>query len=109
MNWPGQASKHEADHGETDEGRHDSRIAFEIAGTTTRCRSLRLTISNVQVRPWRWPRRPWLLAAGINEDGLDEGKEAADASIEDKRRAIAILYIGGMDDDIQQEAVFACA
>jgi hypothetical protein len=26
------------------------------------------------------------------------------ASIEDKRRAIAILYIGGVDDDIQQEA-----
>ena len=44
------------------------------------------------------------LVAGISEDALDEGKEAARASIEDKRRAIAILYIGGVDDDIQQEA-----
>ena len=44
------------------------------------------------------------LVAGISEDALDEGKQAARASIEDKRRAIAILYIGGVDDDIQQEA-----
>ena len=44
------------------------------------------------------------LVACISEDALDEGKEAARASIEDKRRAVAILYIGGVDDDIQQEA-----
>src|SRR6478609_7481756 len=42
------------------------------------------------------------LVAGISEDALDE--RAARASIEDKRRAIAILYIGGVDDDIQQQA-----
>ena len=44
------------------------------------------------------------MVAGISEDALDEGKEAARASIEDKRGAVAILDIGGVDDDIQQEA-----
>lgn len=44
------------------------------------------------------------LVAGISEDALDEGKEATRVSIEDKRRAVAILYISGVDDDIQQEA-----
>lgn len=42
--------------------------------------------------------------AGIGEDVFDEGKEATRASIEDKPRPIAILHIGGMDDDVQQEA-----
>jgi len=44
------------------------------------------------------------LVAGISEDALDEGKETARASIEDKRRAVAILYVGGVDHDIQQQA-----
>lgn len=44
------------------------------------------------------------LVAGIGEDALDEGEEAARAPIEDKPRAIAILHIGRMDDDVQQEA-----
>lgn len=44
------------------------------------------------------------LVAGIGEDALDEGEEAARAPIEDEPRAIAILHIGRMDDDVQQEA-----
>ena len=31
MSWPGQAFEHDADHGETDEGRDGSRIALEVA------------------------------------------------------------------------------
>lgn len=31
MEWPGQALEHDADHGETYEGRGGSRIAFEVA------------------------------------------------------------------------------
>jgi len=44
------------------------------------------------------------LVAGVGEDALDEGEEAARAPIEDEPRAIAILHIGRMDDDVQQEA-----
>jgi hypothetical protein len=44
------------------------------------------------------------LVAGIGEDALDEGEEAARASVEDESRAITILQIGRMDDDVQQEA-----
>ena len=44
------------------------------------------------------------LVAGIGEDTLDEGEESARAPIEDEPRTIAILHVGGVDDDVQQEA-----
>jgi hypothetical protein len=44
------------------------------------------------------------LIAGVGEDALDEGEEAARAVIEDEPCSVAILHIGGMDDDVQQEA-----
>ena len=44
------------------------------------------------------------LVAGIGEDALDEGEAAARTPVEDEPRAIAILHIGRMDDDVQQEA-----
>ena len=42
--------------------------------------------------------------AGIGEDALDEGEEATRAPIEDKPRPVAILHIGRVDDDVQEEA-----
>src|SRR6476661_7520690 len=115
MSWPGQASEHEADHGETDEGRDGSRIALEIAGEPSVAADPSegsLDNPSLGQDDLKCPGaglgngRGGLgsLVAGISEDALDEGKEAARASIEDKRRAIAILYVGGVDDDIQQEA-----
>ena len=44
------------------------------------------------------------LIAGIGEDSLDEGEEAAGAPIENQPRPVAVLNVGGMDDDVQQEA-----
>jgi hypothetical protein len=44
------------------------------------------------------------LVAGIGEDALDEGEQAPGAPIKYQSGAVAILHIGGMDDDIQQEA-----
>ena len=44
------------------------------------------------------------LIAGIGEDALDEGKEAAGASIENQSRAVTVLNVGGMNDNVQQEA-----
>jgi len=42
--------------------------------------------------------------ARFHNDALDEGEEAARASIENQPGPVAILHIGGMDDDVQQEA-----
>jgi hypothetical protein len=49
-------------------------------------------------------RGPCSLIAGIGKNALDKGKEAPGAPIEDERRAVAILHVGRMDDDVQQEA-----
>ena len=43
------------------------------------------------------------LVSGIGEDALDEGKETARAAIEDEPCAIAVLDVGGVDDDVQDE------
>lgn len=47
---------------------------------------------------------PRSLIAAIGEDALDEGEEATRAAIEDQPGAIAILDVGRVDDDVQQEA-----
>ena len=44
------------------------------------------------------------LIAGIGEDALDEWEHATRAAVEYQARSIAILHVGGMDDDVQQEA-----
>lgn len=44
------------------------------------------------------------LVAGIGEDAFDEGEEAAGAPIENQPRPVAVLNVGGMNDDVQQEA-----
>lgn len=41
---------------------------------------------------------------GIGEDAFDERKQAARAPVENQPGAIAILDVGRMDDDVQQEA-----
>jgi len=46
----------------------------------------------------------WSLIPGIGEDALDEREEAARALIEHQPRAVAILHIGGMHDDVQEQA-----
>jgi len=48
-------------------------------------------------------RGAWSLIAGIGEDALDEGEEAARASIEHQPCPVAVLNVGGMDDDVQQK------
>ena len=43
------------------------------------------------------------LVAGIGEDGLDEGEEAASVPIEHEQGAVSILHSGRVDDDVQQQ------
>ena len=45
----------------------------------------------------------WPLIAGIGEDALDEGK-GSPRRAQQVAGAVAILHVGGMDDDAQQEA-----
>ena len=44
------------------------------------------------------------VVARISEDALDEGEKATGAPVEDQLRAVAVLDVGRMDDDVQQEA-----
>ena len=48
-------------------------------------------------------RDAWSLVAGIGEDTLDEREETARTPIENEPRAVAILHVGRMNNDIQQE------
>ena len=48
-------------------------------------------------------RHPWSLIAGIGEDALDEGEQAARLA-QQFAGAVAILHIGGMHAHAQQEA-----
>jgi len=125
MGWPGQASEHEADHGEADEGGDAAGVAFEVAcqasiATDPRQRSfddpafrqddevMSLAALDDLERPASCVGdrgcRLRSLISGIGEDARDEGEETPRALIEDQPRAIAILHGGRMDDDVQQEA-----
>jgi len=44
------------------------------------------------------------LIAAIGEDALNEGEQAAGAPIEHQSRSVSVLHVGGMDDDIQEQA-----
>ena len=44
------------------------------------------------------------LIACIGEDALNEGKQAPGAPIEHQSRSVSVLHVGGMDDDIQEQA-----
>ena len=43
------------------------------------------------------------LVAAIGEDALDEGEQTT-GSTQQQIRAVAILHVGGMDHDVQEEA-----
>ena len=125
MGWPGQASEHDADHGETDKGGGGSRVALEVAREASIAADPRQgsfddptfgqndeAVQLVALDDLQLPgaalcdgaRRLHALIARIGEDALDEREEAARALVENKLRAIAILHVGRMHDDIQQEA-----
>ena len=44
------------------------------------------------------------LVASIGEDARNEGEQATRTAVEDERRAVAVLHVGGVDDDVDQEA-----
>lgn len=125
MRWPGQASEHDADHGEADEGCGGSRVALEVAreasvatdpgegslddptfGENDEAMQLvaldDLQLPSTGLGDGRGGLRS--LITRIGENALDKGKEATGAPVENERRAITILHVGRMNDDVQQEA-----
>ncbi len=125
MRWSGQAAEHESDHGKTHESCDGAGIAFEVAGQAAivadPCQgslddpAFRQDDELVQFVAFDdlddpaagaggglRDARP--LITGIGEDALDEGKEPAGSPVEDQSRAVAILDVGGMNDDVQEKA-----
>lgn len=125
MAWSGQSPEHDADHGEANKGSGGSGIALEI----TRQASV---VADPGKRAFNDPAlgqddeamafsafddlelpgtglgnrssglRP--LIAGIGEDALNEGEQTPGAPIKHQSRTVAILHVGGMDNDIQEQA-----
>jgi hypothetical protein len=125
MSWPGQALEHDADHGKTHEGLRGSCVALEVARQATVVadpgeralddpalgqddESMRLVAFDDLQLPGAalgdGGGRPGSLIASIGEDALDKGKQAPGSPIEDQSGALAILHIGGMDNDVQEKA-----
>jgi hypothetical protein len=125
MGWSGQASEHDADHGETNEGRGGSRIALEVArqapivtdpgegslndppfGQDDEAMQF-IALDDLQppgAGLGDGGRGFGSLVAGIGEDAFDEREQAPGAPIENEQGTIAILHVGRMDDDVQKEA-----
>ena len=124
MAWSGQASEHEADHGEAQEGSDGAGVALEVArqaaiatdpgegsfddpafGQDDEVMSIGALDDLEQpaagVGHGLGGLRP--LIAGIGEDALDEGKRTA-RLLKDLADAIAVLHIGWVNDDAQEEA-----
>src|SRR5204863_5006942 len=125
MTWPCQASEHDADHGQPDEGGDGAGVSLEIARQAAIAADPGQVAFDdpalvqddefaqfVALDDLEHPttgagsrsRGAWSLIAGIGEDALDEGEEAAGAPIENQPSPVAVLNIAGMDDDVQQKA-----
>ena len=125
MSCAGKASQHDADHGQPDESSDRARVSLKIARQAAIAANpgqgsfddpaFRQDDEFVQFVALDDLEHPTTgagsrsgssrsLIAGIGKDALNEGEQAAGASIEDQPRPVAVLNVGGMDDDVQQEA-----
>ena len=121
MGWPGQASEHDADHGEADECGDGGGVTFEIAAQPAVAadpseRPLDdpslgqdFEASNVgSLHDLQLPRsgapdhERHLLAsiATISEDALDEWKQSP-RTAQQMEGSITVLHIGRMNHDVQ--------
>ena len=124
MTWPCQASEHDADHREPDEGGDGARISLEIARQAAIAANpgqgsfddpalgqhdefVQFVALDDLDHPTTGAgsrsRGAWSLVTGIGEDAFDEREQAAGAPIENQPRPVAVLKVGGMDDDVQQK------
>ena len=125
MACSGQSPKHDTDHGEANEGSGGSGIALEV----TRQASVMAdpgkrafndpalgqddeamafaAFDDLQLPGAALGNRSGglrSLIAGIGEDALNERKQTPGALIKHQSRTVAILHVGGVDNDIQEQA-----
>ena len=124
MGWSGQAAQHDADHGEAEEGRDGSGVTLEVAGqaavaadpgkSTLDDPSLGQDDEAMGIAALDDLQAPaaglgdefghlWPLVAGVGKDAFDERK-GSPCGAQQVARAVAILQIGRVDGDAQQEA-----
>ena len=124
MVWAGQSSEHDADHGEAEEGGDGSGVALEVAGQAAVLAdpgkgalddpALGQDDKAMGVAALDDLQGPgtglgdhlghlWPLVAGVGEDAFDERK-GSPRGAQQVARAVAILHVGGLDGDAQQEA-----
>ena len=119
-----QSSEDQADHGEANEGGGLAGMAFEIFGETPATTDPGESAFHdpalgqdleprhvVTANDFDGPcaglghggGELWSLIIGVGKNALDEGEHTPSAALENERRAIAVLPIGGVDDDVQEE------
>ena len=124
MVWPGQATQHDADHGEAEEGGDGSGIALEVAGEAAVAADPGKgalddpafgqddeAMGIAALDDLQSPRTGlgnnlghlWPLVAGVGKDAFDE-REGSPRGAQQLARAIAILHVGRVDGDAQEEA-----
>ena len=124
MVWSGQATQHDADHGEAEEGGDGSGIALEVAGEAAVAADPGKgalddpafgqddeAMGIAALDDLQSPRTGlgnnlghlWPLVAGVGKDAFDE-REGSPRGAQQLARAIAILHVGRVDGDAQEEA-----
>ena len=124
MDWSGQAPEHDADHSEAEEGRDGSGVTLEVAGQAAVAADPgKSTLDDpsfgqddeamgiAALDDLQAPAaglgddfghlRP--LVAGVGKDAFDERK-GSPRGAQQVARAVAILHVGRVDGDTQQEA-----
>src|SRR5438045_9738165 len=117
MSCPGQASEHDADHGQSDEGSDGAGVALEIARQAAIAADpgqgsfddpalgqydefVQLVALDDLEHPTTGPgcgsRGARSLIAGIRDDATDEGEAAAGAQSENQSSSITRLNVGGL-------------
>lgn len=124
MGWSGEATKHNADHGEAEEGLDGSGVTLEVAGqaavaadpgeSTLDDPSLGQDDEAMGIAALDDLQAPEAglgddfghlrpLVAGVGKDAFDERK-GSPRGAQQVARAVAILHVGRVDGDAQQQA-----
>lgn len=124
MVWAGEAAQHDADHGEAEEGGDGSGVALEVAGQAAVAADPGKgalddpafgqddeAMGVASLDDLQGPSAGLgdhlghlgTLIAGVGKDALDKGK-GSPRGAQQLARAIAILHVGRVDGDAQEEA-----
>ena len=123
MVCPGQATQHDADHGEAEEGGDGSGVTLEVAGQAAVAADPGKgalddpalgqddeAMGIAALDDFQLPGAGlgddlghlWPLVAGVGKDPFDK-REGSPRRAQQVARAVAVLHVGRVDDDAQQE------